>query len=56
MTNVQIVAELIVAATVAVAFLRYWRQAVAFLVAVVVALSAIGLMTVISWVQAWPHL
>lgn len=54
MNTVRIVAELTAAVTVAVAFLRYWRQLVAFVVAVVVVLSVVGLVTVISWVAAWP--
>jgi hypothetical protein len=54
-SSVQITAELAVAVTVAVAFIRYWRQLVAFVVAVLVALSVIGLLTVMSWFEAWPR-
>jgi uncharacterized membrane protein YhhN len=53
--EVQIAAELAVAVSVAVAFLRYWRQLVALIVGVIVVLSVIGLMTVISWIDAVPR-
>ena len=55
MNTAQILAELAVAVMVAVAVIRYWRQIVAFVVAVAVVLCVIGLMTVISWVDAVPH-
>jgi hypothetical protein len=53
--NAQIVVELVVGLAVALAVVRFWRQIVAFVVAVVVGLSVIGLLTVVSWVQALPH-
>jgi hypothetical protein len=51
----QVVAELAVAVTVAVFVLRYWRQIMAFVVAVLIGLGVIGLLAVISWFDAWPH-
>jgi hypothetical protein len=50
----QIVLEMAVAAAVAMAVIRHWRQIVAFVVAVFVGLSVIGLVTVISWFQNLP--
>jgi hypothetical protein len=51
----QIVAELAVAVTGAGFVRRYWRQIVAFVVAVLIGLGVIGLLTVISWFDAWPR-
>ncbi|MDQ1292838.1 MAG: hypothetical protein QG608_719 [Actinomycetota bacterium] len=55
MNGVQILAELGVAIAAAVALLRFWRQVVAFLVGTVVALTVIGLMTVLRWIDALPR-
>lgn len=49
MKDAQIVAELGIALTAALGVVRYWRQIAAFLVAVVVALTVIGAITVMSW-------
>ncbi len=54
MTDVQIVAELGLAITVALTVIRYWRQIVAAVVAVGVGLMVIGLLTVLSWFGAGP--
>jgi cyanate permease len=50
------VVTLAAAVTAAVTVIRFWRQIVALLVAVFVGLSVIGLLTVISWVQALPRI
>jgi len=52
MSEAQIVAELGFAIAVAVAVVRYWRQLVALVVAVLVVLTVIGLLTVLSWFDA----
>jgi uncharacterized membrane protein YjdF len=51
-----IVMTLTAAVVAAVFVVRFWRQIAAFLVAVFVGLSVIGLFTVISWVQALPRI
>ena len=56
MSEAQIVAELGFAIAVAVAVVRYWRRLVALAVALVVALTVIGLLTVLSWFDAGPRL
>ena len=56
MNSAQIVWTLGTAVFVAVTVVRFWRQIVAFVVAVMVALSVIGLLTVISWIEALPRL
>ena len=48
------VLEFAAAVAVAVAVIRHWRQIVAFVVAVFVGFSVIGLLTVISWFQNLP--
>jgi cyanate permease len=53
--NAQMVLELAAAVAAATAVIRFWRQIVAFFVAVFVGLSVIGLLTVISWVEALPR-
>lgn len=52
----QIVFDLVIAVGAAVMVVRFWRQIVAFFVAVMVGLSVIGLLTVISWFEALPKL
>ncbi len=54
MNEAQIVMELVAAVAVAVVVIRHWRQIVAFVVAVFVGLSVIGLLTVITWFQNLP--
>ena len=56
MNRAQIVLELAIAVGAATAVVRYWRRVVAFVVAVVLGLSVIGLLTVVSWVEALPRL
>lgn len=55
MNQAHIVAELAVAVTVAVFIIRYWRQIMAFVVAVLIGLGVIGFLTVISWFDALPR-
>ncbi|HEY6794240.1 MAG TPA: hypothetical protein VI248_06120 [Kineosporiaceae bacterium] len=56
MNTIQVMAELGVAIAVAVAVIRYWRQIVALVVAVIVVLSVIGAFTVLSWFGVGPRL
>lgn len=55
MNQAQIAAEFAVAVGVAVFFIRYWRQVMAFVIAVLIGLGVIGLLTVISWFDAVPR-
>jgi hypothetical protein len=51
----QIVAELGLAVAVALAVIRYWRQILALMIAVVIILTVIGAITVLSWCGVAPR-
>jgi hypothetical protein len=54
-TQAPLMTEFAMAITVGLLAVRYWRQLVAAVVAAIVTLSVIGLVTVMSWLQHWPH-
>jgi len=54
MTDPHVAVTVVLAVGAAVVVVRYWRQLVALAAGIVVALSVIGLVTVLSWFGAGP--